>query len=255
MLDEIVAVHAFADNYIWLLRKGANFIVVDPGEATAVREFIEGRQGRLAAILITHHHLDHVGGVADLLAWRKIPVFGPASEHIDVVDHPLSAGDTVQVDELDVAFEVIDVGGHTLGHIAYYIEGALFSGDTLFAGGCGRIFEGSPEQMWRSLKRLAALPATTAVYCAHEYTEANLRFAVAAEPTNKTLRQRFNDVLALRAEKKPTVPSTLAMELSTNPFLRADQPDVIAAAEEFSGCRLHHEVEVFTALREWKNVF
>jgi hydroxyacylglutathione hydrolase len=211
MLDEIVAVHAFADNYIWLLRKGSHFIVVDPGDAAPVKQLIESRHGRLAAILITHHHLDHVGGVADLLAWRKVPVYGPASEAIEVVDHPLSHGDTVQVDELDVTFDVIDVGGHTLGHIAYHTDGALFSGDTLFAGGCGRIFEGTPGQMWQSLKRLSRLPAATAVYCAHEYTEANLRFAVAAEPGNQTLRKRFADVQALRAQQRPTVPSTLAI--------------------------------------------
>jgi hydroxyacylglutathione hydrolase len=239
----------------WLLRKGIHFIVVEPGDAAPVKQLIESRHGRLAAILIPHHHLDHVGGVADLLAWRKVPVYGPASEAIEVVDHPLSHGDTVQMDALEVTFDVIEVDGHTLGHIVYHTDGALFSGDTLFAGGCGRIFEGTPGQMWQSLKRLTSLPGATAVYCAHEYTEANLRFAVAAGPGNQTLRKRFTDVQALRAQQRPTVPSTLAIELSTNPFLRADQPEVIAAAEEFRGGRLHEEVDVFAALREWKNVF
>lgn len=255
MLDEIFEVRAFADNYIWLLRKGSDFIVVDPGVAAPVRAAIEARQGRLAAILITHHHEDHVGGVADLLDWQSVPVYGPAAEAIGCVDHPVAPGDPVYVKTLDATFEVIDVGGHTLGHIAYRIEDALFCGDTLFAGGCGRIFEGTPEQMWHSLNRLAVLPQATRVYCAHEYTQANLRFAVAVEPDNQVLKNRCSEVQALRAADQPTVPTTIGLELLTNPFLRADQIAVINAAEVFQGHRLHEEVQVFAALREWKNVF
>ncbi|SCW99118.1 hydroxyacylglutathione hydrolase [Pseudomonas sp. NFACC52] len=255
MLDEIFGVRAFADNYIWLLRKGTDFIVVDPGVAAPVRAAIEARQGKLAAILITHHHQDHVGGVADLLGWQSVPVYGPAAEAIDCVDCPVTQGDHVHVEALDATFDVIDVGGHTLGHIAYRTGNALFCGDTLFAGGCGRIFEGTPEQMWHSLNRLAMLPHTTQVYCAHEYTEANLRFALAVEPDNQLLKDRWNEVQALRAQDQPTVPSTIGLELLTNPFLRARHVAVVDAAEAFQGHRLHEEVAVFAALREWKNVF
>lgn len=255
MLDEIIGVRAFADNYIWLLRKGSQFVVVDPGAAAPVRDAIEARHGQLAAILITHHHADHVGGVEELLAWQPAPVYGPASESIACVDHPVVPGEQVQVEALEATFDVIDVGGHTLGHIAYHTEEALFCGDTLFAGGCGRIFEGTPEQMWSSLQRLAALPHATRVYCAHEYTEANLRFAVAVEPDNPALKRRWSDVQALRAEDRPTVPSTLDLELRTNPFLRVGEPAVVSAAEAFEGHSLREQVAVFAALRAWKNVF
>lgn len=255
MLDEIVGVRAFADNYIWLLRKGSQFVVVDPGAAAPVRDAIEARQGKLAAILITHHHADHVGGVEELLTWQPVPVYGPASESIACVDHAVVPGEQMHVEALEATFDVIDVGGHTLGHIAYRTEDALFCGDTLFAGGCGRIFEGTPEQMWSSLQRLAALPHATRVYCAHEYTEANLRFAVAVEPDNLALKRRWSDVQALRAEDRPTVPSTLDLELLTNPFLRVSEPAVVSAAEAFEGHPLQEQVDVFAALRAWKNVF
>lgn len=254
-LDEIIGVRAFTDNYIWLLRKGSHFVVVDPGDAAPVRAAIEAMHGTLAAILVTHHHADHMGGVADLLAWQPVPVYGPAAESIQGVDHPVRHGDQVQVPSLQATFDVIDVGGHTLGHIAYSTADALFSGDTLFAGGCGRIFEGTPEQMWQSLQRLAALPHATRVYCAHEYTQANLRFALAVEPENVVLKERWNEVQALRAEDRPTVPTTLGLELLTNPFLRVSEPAVIGAAETFQGARLHDQLAVFTSLREWKNRF
>ena len=254
-MDEIVGVPAFNDNYIWMLRKGSRVAVVDPGDAGPVIRAVQGRGCTLAAILATHHHPDHVGGVAELLAWQSVPVFGPASESIPVVDRPLGHGDRVRLSELDEDFEVIDVGGHTLGHIAYRSGNAVFAGDTLFAGGCGRIFEGTPEQMWKSLSRLAALPPRTQVYCAHEYTASNLRFARVVEPDNEELERRMEEVDRLRSEGRPTVPTTIGLELQTNPFLRVREPAVIAAAEGFRGHALGGDVEVFAALREWKNVF
>jgi hydroxyacylglutathione hydrolase len=254
-MDEIVGLPAFNDNYIWLLRKGTRVAVVDPGEAEPVMEAVKERGCTLAAILTTHHHSDHVGGVAELIAWQPAPVYGPASEAIPIVDRPLRHGDRVVLPELGAEFDVIDVGGHTLGHIAYSSATAVFAGDTLFAGGCGRIFEGTAEQMWLSLSRLAALPRETQVYCAHEYTASNLRFARAVEPANDALERRVQEVDRLRSEGQSTIPTTIAMELRTNPFLRVRQPAVIAAAERFRGHALQGDVEVFAALREWKNVF
>ncbi|QCP51793.1 hydroxyacylglutathione hydrolase [Trinickia violacea] len=254
-MREIFAIPAFHDNYIWVIRKGMSAAVVDPGDAGPVKEAITRLGLTLTAILTTHHHADHVGGVDELLASWPVPVYGPAAESINVVDHPVTHGDRVRLPDVDVDFVVLDVGGHTLGHIAYSGQGALFCGDTLFAGGCGRIFEGTASQMWNSLTRLATLPGDTQVYCAHEYTAANLRFALAVEPANAALQQRAQAVDQLRAAGLPTVPSTIAVELETNPFLRVKSPEVIAAAVGYSGGELLGDAEVFSALRDWKNVF
>lgn len=254
-MEEIIGLPAFSDNYIWLLRQGDRVAVVDPGDAAPVMKAVEALGCHLTAILITHHHTDHIGGVAELLAWKPVPVYGPASESIACIDRPLAPGDRVRLDELSAEFEVLDAGGHTLGHIVYVGENTLFSGDTLFAGGCGRIFEGTPLQMWQSLSRIAALPPATQVYCAHEYTASNLKFARAVEPDNRLLRERAAEVARLRAAGHPTVPTSIGLELETNPFLRVREPAVIAAAEDFRGHALQGDVEVFAALREWKNVF
>jgi hydroxyacylglutathione hydrolase len=254
-MENIIAIPAFNDNYIWLLRHGDFAAVVDPGVAAPVLEYLAAHGLKLAAILVTHHHGDHTGGVADLLARYPVPVYGPASESIVGVDHPLHDGDRVKLPELDIDFAVLDVGGHTRGHIAYYGASILFCGDTLFAGGCGRLFEGTAEQMWRSLSRLAALPPDTEVYCAHEYTQANLRFALAVEPDNVALRERAFDVAELRSNNRPSVPSSIAMELATNPFLRPRSATVIAAARRFRGAAVDGDEAVFAALREWKNTF
>lgn len=251
---DIIRIPAFKDNYIWLLRKGAAAVVVDPGDAGPVLDVLDRQGLTLTAILITHHHADHQGGVAGLLARYPAPVFGPAHESITALSRPLHGGETIALPELGCAFAVIAVPGHTLGHLAYHGAGCLFCGDTLFTAGCGRVFEGTMAQMLASLERLAALPEQTAVYCAHEYTQANLRFALAADPGNPLLQQRASEVAAVRAQGGATVPSTLALEKATNPFLRCGEPALVAAAGS-RGTQANDPLAVFTALREWKNVF
>jgi hydroxyacylglutathione hydrolase len=252
---DIQPLHAFEDNYIWLLSEGRHVVAIDPGDATPVLHYLEEQGASLAAILLTHHHGDHTGGVGDLLSRYPVPVFGPAGEDIAGVSVPLQEGDTVRLPQLQVSFQVIDVPGHTRGHIAYYGHGALFCGDTLFACGCGRLFEGTAEQMWASLCKLAALPGDTRVYCAHEYTQTNIRFALAVEPGNAALQARAGRVAQLRADGRPTVPFLLMEEQETNPFLRSPQAEVAASAERRCGARLPTTVEVFAALREWRNGF
>jgi len=249
---DVIRIPAFKDNYIWLLRQGRSAVVVDPGDARPVLDHLAQAGLSLDAILITHHHADHQGGVASLLAQHRAPVFGPAAESITGLTKPLRGGDTIRLACLDIEFQVLAVPGHTLGHLAYYGAGRLFCGDTLFGGGCGRLFEGTPAQMAASLALLAALPDETAVYCAHEYTEANLRFALAVEPGNRLLQQRVNEVAVARATGQSTIPSSIALEKATNPFLRCGESEVIAAARtREAGVR--DAVGVFAALREWKN--
>lgn len=251
---DVIRIPAFKDNYIWLLRKGAAATVVDPGDARPVLEVLERESLTLASILVTHHHADHQGGVAALLAHCRAEVYGPAAESISGISRPLRGGETIHPAGCDSGFAVIAVPGHTLGHLAYYGAGCLFCGDTLFAGGCGRLFEGTPAQMAASLARLATLPDETAVYCAHEYTQANLRFALAVEPGNRYLQGRALEVAAARASGLATVPSTIACEKASNPFLRCAEPEVVASARQH-GAGGADEVAVFAALREWKNGF
>lgn len=249
---EIAFIPAFKDNYIWLLRRGGRAAVVDPGDAAPVMKRLQAEGLQLDAILVTHHHADHQGGVAALLESWPAPVFGPGNESITGRSRPLSGGERIEV--LDQEFEVLAVPGHTAGHIAYRMPGAVFCGDTLFGAGCGRLFEGTPQQMTASLARLAALPDSTRIYCAHEYTEANLRFAFAVEPGNPALRERMAAVAAQRRAGLPSVPSTLGEEKATNPFLRCSEPAVVAAARRHRP-RVADPVDIFAALREWKNAF
>jgi hydroxyacylglutathione hydrolase len=252
---QIHPVPAFEDNYLWVIEDGRHAAVVDPGDEQPVQAFLEARALRLAAILVTHHHGDHVGGVEWLAARWRCPVFGPAGERIDGVTKPLREGDRITVSGLDIGFGVLEVPGHTRGHIAYVAPGEVFCGDTLFACGCGRLFEGTPAQMQESLAKLARLPGETRVYCAHEYTMSNIRFALAVEPGNAKLFARSERDAAARAANRPTLPCTIAGELDTNPFLRWASPEVIASASKHAGRALATPVEVFAALRAWKNDF
>jgi hydroxyacylglutathione hydrolase len=251
----IVPVKAFKDNYVWTLRNATHAAVVDPGEARPVLDYLEREQLELAAILATHHHPDHVGGIAELVAMRSVPVYGPRKEPIPTLTRPVSEGDSVGIPELGVDFSVIDIPGHTRAHIAYYGAGSLFCGDTLFACGCGRLFEGTAEQMYASLQKLRALPDDTKVYCGHEYTLANIGFAKAVEPGNAALKAREERDRRLRAAGKPTLPSTLGEEKATNPFLRCLEPAVVDSANKYLGARIADPVRVFAAIRDWKNRF
>ncbi len=252
-------VPAFEDNYVWVLHDGGHAAVVDPGDAAPVLAFLRANNLQLDAIICTHHHGDHVGGVDALLDQLhlrgKIPVYGPAGEDIPSCTHALKEGDQIAIESLGLAFTVIDVPGHTAGHIAYYGGDMLFCGDTLFACGCGRLFEGTAEQMQHSLAKLAALPPHTRMYCAHEYTMGNIAFAEAVEPDNGDLKLRKAFCAAKRHRKEPTLPSTIGLELATNPFLRWGVPSVQEAARSRGvplGAPAHL---VFAAIREWKNNF
>lgn len=240
------------DNYVWLLRQGERALVVDPGDAAPVAARLAELGLTLSAILLTHHHGDHTGGVAELAAIWGCPVYGPAG--IPMVTQSLADGDSLQLADMDLRFEVLAVPGHTLDHLAYYGQGVLFCGDTLFACGCGRLFEGTAAQMQHSLARLLALPAETLVCCTHEYTLSNQRFALAVEPGNSELLWRSRTDAARRERGEPTLPSTLALERATNPFLRWAEPAVRAAARG-QGAANDEPVEVFAALRRWKDGF
>jgi hydroxyacylglutathione hydrolase len=258
---EYVPVPAFEDNYIWLVSDGRHAVAVDPGEAAPVRAYLAKRGWQLSAILLTHHHQDHVGGVADLLNGQDVPVYGPAGESIERLTYRLKSGDRVSLAEPALEFRVLDVPGHTSGHIAYFQAADpagtphVFCGDTLFACGCGRLFEGTPAQMLKSLDELAALPGDTQVHCAHEYTLSNIRFALAAEPDNLALQAWRDKATALRERGVPTLPTTIGHEKAVNPFLRADQPAIQTTLAE----QLHESVPdrltAFTLVREWTNRF
>lgn len=272
---------AFDDNYIWMLHDGRQALVVDPGDEQPVLQALQAHGLQLKAILVTHHHADHVGGVAALRAATDATVYGPAGETMPEPLQRYTEGDTL--DLLGLHFTVLDVPGHTAGHIAWYCgphgtaplppEGAqpawggpaqagadcdgqplLFCGDTLFSGGCGRLFEGTPAQMLASLDKLAALPGNTRVCCAHEYTLSNLRFARTVEPDNTALQDYSRQCEALRARQLPTLPSTIAVERDINPFLRSRQPAVARAMQARSAAAAD-DVSVFATLREWKNQF
>lgn len=252
---DVKPIRAFRDNYIWLLRAGRAGVVVDPGAAAPVIEALSREGIALKAILATHHHADHVGGIPALLERFDVPVFGPAAEAIPSVTHKVCEPETILVPGIDIEFAVLDIPGHTRGHIAYYGSNMLFCGDTLFGCGCGRLFEGTPAQMWASLSKLAALPGATRIYCGHEYTQANIRFASVVEPHNAALQQRQKHVDALRARDEPTLPATLEEELATNPFLRGSAPAVIEAARRLQPDVGADPVSVFALIREWKNRF
>jgi len=250
---------AFADNYIWLLQHQQQVLAVDPGDGQAVLQWLAREPGaQLDTILVTHHHADHTGGLPELVAATGARVIGPALEKMPVPHTPVADGDTFTWGPL--VWQVIDVPGHTAGHVAYWTqpdneEPRLFCGDTLFSGGCGRLFEGTAAQMLASLDRLAALPASTRVCCAHEYTLSNLRFARAVEPENSALAEHEQNCLAWRAQGTPTLPAQLGCELAINPFLRSRNPAVRAAVTQHAGTPPQDDAQAFALLREWKNQF
>ncbi len=247
---------AFTDNYIWAIsdEQQSYFAIVDPGDAHPVLNFLKKKQGILAAILITHHHHDHVGGIAALLeAYPGTPVYGPAEENIPHRTTALQQDDNVVVPEINACFDIMHIPGHTAGHIAYYQRGTLFCGDTLFTNGCGRVFDGSLPALYHSLRKISQLPPQTLIYCAHEYTLDNIGFALWVEPDNLDLLQRREQTHALIDNNQPSVPSTLALELKTNPFLRCHKPSVINIAEKVAKRSLTPGSEVFEVLRTWKD--
>jgi hydroxyacylglutathione hydrolase len=255
---EVSPVRAFSDNYLWLIRapsdrRGA--VVVDPGDARPVAAALDEQGLTLRAILVTHHHPDHVGGVQALAARHGVEVYGPARERMPCEVRPLDDGDIVSLADLGLEFRVMAVPGHTLGHVAYHGHGTLFCGDTLFSAGCGRLFEGTPVQMLGSLDRIAALPDDTRIFCAHEYTLSNLRFAAAVEPGNADVLETLDAVRELRSRDAITLPSTLRRERRINPFLRCREPAVRAAAEAHAGFTLPCPADVFAVIRAWKDGF
>lgn len=258
---QLRAVPAFRDNYIWLLHNDRQALVVDPGQASPVLSYLQAHDLELQALLITHHHADHVGGIPALKErYPQATVYGPAAETIPHCDHSLQGQESIQFPKLNLSFEVLSVPGHTAGHIAYFAyspeqEPFVFCGDTLFSIGCGRLFEGTASQMLQSLSKLAALPANTLVCCAHEYTLSNIEWALAVDPDNTALKQYHEKVQALRQQDQPSVPSTMALELDANPFLRTRDPSVLKAANQYAGRHLEQPDEVFAVLREWKNNF
>lgn len=246
-------ISAFDDNYIWAIETTtkASVIIVDPGAATPVFKWLEDNSKTITAIFVTHHHYDHTGGVAELVQKYDCPVLGPSNPEITTITQTVKESDRFSMGGAE--WEVLETPGHTLDHISFYTPGFLFCGDTLFSGGCGRMFEGTPEQFSHSLLRLRQLPGETRVFCAHEYTQANLAFATKVEPDNAILRSYAEKVKMLREQNEITLPSTLSLELAINPFLRIDQKSVIKAASEHSGSVKSSPEEVFYTIRQWKD--
>lgn len=253
----ITPIPAFDDNYIWMLQAQNQVVIVDPGAAAPVQQILDDQKLELAAILITHHHHDHTGGVQALCAERDIPVYGPNNCKFSGISRPLADGDNFQL--LGLSFDVKAVPGHTLDHICYFFEQeqqpAIFCGDSLFLAGCGRVFEGSMSQMLAAMNYFKGLPATTKIYCTHEYSMSNLAFASSVEPNNLEIQKHTQKCRALRDNSQPTLPSVIATELLINPFLRFDQSSVKAGITNYNNAAPVTDLETFTELRAWKDNF
>jgi hydroxyacylglutathione hydrolase len=252
---DVIPLRAFSDNYIWTLRDSGHAAVVDPGDARPVLDYLRSERLELVAIINTHHHADHVGGNVELLKHYRVPVYGPHDERIREVTHRLGDGDKITLPHFGIEFQIFEIPGHTRSHIAFYGGGMLFSGDTLFAVGCGKLFEGTPQQMHDSLSKLIQLPDDTRVYCGHEYTLSNIRFARAADPDNAALRELEAKAAKLREQGQPTLPSSIGQEKATNPFVRVHEPALVQSASAHAGKQLTSPVAVLAAIREWKNQF
>ncbi len=254
---EIIPLLALKDNYIWIIKNPENkhVAIIDPSEPDPALKYLKNENLTPVAILITHHHWDHVGGIPEITRKYDIPVYTPKMESVEGSTNPVGEGNIVSLPELDLALNILDVPGHTAGAVAYYSHNFVFSGDTLFTAGCGRLFEGTPSQMYISLNKFKDLPDKTLLYCGHEYTLANLQFAHAVEPANIAIRDRLEQVRIAREKNKVTIPSTLAIEKETNPFLRCEKTDVIDAASRHVGKSLNEPGAVFAAIRDWKNNF
>ncbi|WP_232849842.1 hydroxyacylglutathione hydrolase [Bowmanella yangjiangensis] len=257
LMLSVSAIPAFTDNYIWCVHSAQQALLVDPGEAAPALAFLQKQQLHLTDILITHHHADHIGGLKALItAYPDVTIHGLQSQHVPLVNHYVSPDNACTIKALELDFEVMLLPGHTVDHIAFYHpQVGLFCGDTLFSGGCGRLFEGTPAQMFASLNQLATLPDDTKVYCTHEYTQANLRFALAAEPDNQALKDYSVWVDAQRLSNKPTLPSSIGLERAINPFLRCDSEQVRSQVEQYQGIKANSPEDVFAGLRGWKDHF
>jgi len=253
MSIQIEAIEAFTDNYIWAVHDGQHCVIVDPGEASGVLDFLERRELSLCALLLTHHHHDHVGGVDEIRSRHPAPAWGPDDQRMPEDVQVVGDDHQVAIGELDLVFTVIATPGHTNSHIAFYGHGSLFCGDTLFSAGCGRLFEGTPAQMQHSIDKLAALPDSTRVYCAHEYTESNCNFARQVEPQNAALADRCDQVEQLRRQDRITLPSTIGAEKTFNPFMRTRESTVAKAAERREPERADSPEAVFGVIRRWKD--
>ncbi|WP_100656881.1 hydroxyacylglutathione hydrolase [Alteromonas flava] len=252
----ITPIPAFVDNYIWCFYDDKRCVVVDPGDAKPVVTFCQQHQLELTAVLITHHHADHTGGLPELCKhWPGLRVIGPQNPKITHLNETVTENDSVEIKQLGLLFKVIEIPGHTLDHIGFIGHGGVLCGDTLFSAGCGRLFEGSPEQMRQSLAKLSALPDTTLVWCTHEYTLANMDFARAVEPNNAALMERLTWAQTQREADQPTLPSKISIEKAINPFLRSHSAEIQQSVQRHENRDVESELEVFTAVRAWKDNF
>ena len=257
MSHNIFPVPAFNDNYIWTIVHPEKHmaVIIDPGQAKPVLDLLEKQNLNVAAILLTHHHWDHINGVEGILQKCPAPVYGPAKSFLPFCNRPVVGGETITIPEAELHFNVLEIPGHTLDHVAYQGHKWIYTGDTLFSGGCGRIFEGSPDQFYNSLQKLASLDPETQIYCGHEYTAKNLKFAEVVEPDNPKLKQRIIETYYKVNQNQPTLPSNIQIELDTNPFLRCNQATIQQRVEEYVGYAITDVLAVFVALRYWKDKF